>query len=333
MTEPDQPRIVVTGGAGFIGSALIHALNQQGHRNILVVDRLDDSPKWRNLRPLVYEDYLDADEWIDRVRRDQAGGEAGELCFHLGACSSTTEMDMDFLMGNNTRYTSDLAVWALRRGVRFVYASSAATYGDGGQGMDDQDDDLGKLAPLNPYGYSKHLFDCQAQARGWLDHIVGLKYFNVFGPNEDHKGEMRSLVHKAFHQVRSEGTISLFRSHRPDYRDGEQCRDFLYIKDAVAMTLHLAFHPQATGLFNLGSGKARTWIDLAKAVFGACDREPRIEFIDMPEGLRDCYQYFTEAPVQKLLATGWEDIRFPLEEAVADYIRHYLIPDRRLGES
>lgn len=332
MTGPDQPRIVVTGGAGFIGSALIHALNQQGHQNILVVDRFDDSLKARNLRPLTYRKILDADEWIDQIRSDQAEGEPGEFCFHLGACSSTTEMDMEFLLENNTRYTCDLAEWALRHGVRFVYASSAATYGDGSQGMDDTDPDLQRLSPLNPYGRSKHIFDCEAMTRGWLDNIVGLKYFNVFGPNEDHKGEMRSLVHKAFHQVQSSGTISLFRSQRPDYRDGEQCRDFLYIKDAVDMTLHLAFHPKATGLFNLGSGKARTWLDLAKAIFAACGRESRIEFVDMPENLRDKYQYFTEAPVKKLRSTGWDGINFPLEEAVHDYIGNYLIPDRRLGE-
>jgi ADP-L-glycero-D-manno-heptose 6-epimerase len=211
-----------------------------------------------------------------------------------------------------------------------VYASSAATYGDGSAGMADDETKLDTLRPLNMYGYSKHLFDLHAWRGGFLNQLVGLKYFNVFGPNEDHKGDMRSLVHKSTAQVQAEGLIRLFKSYRADYRDGEQKRDFLYVKDAVAMTLHLAATPSAGGLYNLGSGGAHTWIDLAQAVFGALNRPPEIHFIEMPETIRDKYQYFTEANITRLRATGYTAPMTSLTAAVSDYVRNYLVPDRRL---
>ena len=258
-----------------------------------------------------------------------------DLILHLGACSSTTERDAGYLIRNNYEFTRDLAAWALGpkpRGkkTRFVYASSAATYGDGSAGMDDDDSRLDKLRPLNMYGYSKHLFDLHARRAGFLNQIAGLKYFNVFGPNEDHKGDMRSLVHKSFGQVQTEGVIRLFKSYRSDFRDGEQKRDFLYVKDAVAMTLHLAATPKANGLFNIGSGAARTWLDLARAVFMALNRKPNIQFIEMPESIREKYQYFTEANLSRLRAAGYTAPVTRLEDAVADYVRNYLVPGRRL---
>ena len=199
--------------------------------------------------------------------------------------------------------------------------------------MEDGDSKLDTLRPLNMYGYSKHLFDLHAKRAGFLDDIVGLKYFNVFGPNEDHKGDMRSLVHKSFAQVKSEGVIRLFKSYRKDFRDGEQKRDFLYVKDAVAMTLHLAANKKAGGLYNIGSGAARTWIDLANSVFAALGKKPKIEFIEMPETIRDKYQYFTQANISRLRATGYKEKIISLEDAVEDYVQNYLVPDKRLDPS
>jgi ADP-L-glycero-D-manno-heptose 6-epimerase len=328
-------RILVTGGAGFIGSALVWALNQRGHRDILVADFLGADEKWRNLVPLHFADYLEADVLRSALRQQPEKFGRFSTVFHLGACSATTERNAAYLIDNNYGYTKELAGWALGQGARFIYASSAATYGDGRQGMDDRDDNLHRLRPLNMYGYSKHLFDLHAQRSGWLSRIVGVKYFNVFGPNEDHKGDMRSLVHKAYQQILAHGSVRLFRSHRPDYRDGEQQRDFLYVKDAVEMTLHFAEHPLGRaggGLFNLGSGEANTWLTLTRAIFAALGREPRIEFVDMPEALRGKYQYFTQADVTKLRSLGYTRPPTALADAVRDYVQNYLVPDRRLGD-
>jgi ADP-L-glycero-D-manno-heptose 6-epimerase len=326
-------RVLVTGGAGFIGSALVWALNRRGCENIVVCDRLGTDNKWRNLTPLRFADYVEADTLLPRLQDGTLG--KFDLVLHLGACSSTTERDAGYLIRNNYEFTRDLAAWALGqktrgRKMRFVYASSAATYGDGAAGMDDDDRRLDQLRPLNMYGYSKHLFDLHARRAGFLNQIAGLKYFNVFGPNEDHKGDMRSLVHKSFGQVQTEGVIRLFKSYRSDFHDGEQKRDFLYIKDAVAMTLHLAATPKANGLFNIGGGAARTWLDLARAVFVALNRKPNIQFIEMPDAIRDKYQYFTEANLSRLRATGYTAPVTRIEDAVTDYVRNYLVPGRRL---
>jgi ADP-L-glycero-D-manno-heptose 6-epimerase len=295
----------------------------------VVVDRLATDEKWRNLTPLVFEDYLEADDLRSRISSGVLG--AFDTLFHLGACSSTTEKDATFLIRNNFEFTKDLAYWALENQSRCVYASSAATYGDGAHGMDDTAP-IQPLRPLNMYGYSKHLFDLHAQSARILDELTGLKYFNVFGPNEHHKGEMRSLVHKATTQAQEEGVIRLFKSYRPEFADGEQERDFLYVKDAVRMTLHLASRPVGGGLYNLGSGTARTWKALAKAVFAALGKEPQIEFIEMPEVLRGKYQYRTCASLAKLRATGYSAPVTPLEEAVSDYVQEYLVPGRYLGD-
>ena len=327
-----EKKFLVTGGAGFIGSALIWELNRRGFENIVVSDYLGSDEKWRNLVPLRFHDYLEADSLLERIRADDGFVGDFHTVLHLGANSSTTETDARHLIRNNFEYTKILCHAALARGSRFVYASSAATYGDGSAGMDDRSTDPAALRPLNMYGYSKHMFDLYAHRGGFLRDIVGLKYFNVFGPNENHKGEMRSLVMKAFEQVVTDGRIRLFRSHRPDYRDGEQKRDFLYVKDAVRMTLHLAESPGAGGLFNLGSGEANTWLRLARAIFAAMGEEERIEFIDMPPALREKYQYHTRADITKLRDAGYEHEPTVLEEAVAEYVRDHLIPGRRLGE-
>jgi ADP-L-glycero-D-manno-heptose 6-epimerase len=325
----DDGLIIVTGGAGFIGSAVVWALNQRGMSRILIVDRLGRSEKWRNLAPLAFDDYIEADELVPAIERGALND--ATTVFHLGACSSTTETDASYLVRNNFEATKTLVAWACARSARFVYASSAATYG-ALEGYLSESVELASLRPLNMYGYSKHLFDLHAARHGYLERIVGLKYFNVFGPNEDHKGEMRSMVHKAFGQVRDGGRVRLFRSDRPEFDDGEQRRDFVYVKDAVAMTLHLGLDTSATGLFNVASGAARTWNDLAGAVFGAMERPRAIDYVDMPAQLRGKYQYSTVGVLDKLRDTGYTQPPTPLAAAVRDYVRNYLMPDRRLGD-
>ena len=325
-------RILITGGAGFIGSALVWELNRRGCENIVVCDRLSTDEKWKNLVPLRFADYIDGNDLLQAVQHSPAKLGRFDHVLHLGACSATTERDADYLMRNNYEFTKQLCQWSLAHQTRFVYASSAATYGDGAHGMDDQMPDIHALRPLNMYGYSKHLFDLHAKREGWLPKIVGLKYFNVYGPNEDHKADMRSLVHKACGQILATGKVQLFKSHRPDYKHGEQMRDFLYVKDAIRMTLHLAETASAGGLFNLGSGKAHTWVELATAIFTALGKEPNIEFIDMPEHLQSKYQYYTCADIAKLRASGFATEITPLAEAVRDYVQGYLVPDRRLGD-
>jgi ADP-L-glycero-D-manno-heptose 6-epimerase len=327
MHDLERGRIVVTGGAGLIGSAVIWALNRRGIEDILVVDRLDRSEKWRHLVPLRFADYIDADEF--EARRDD-GTTFGEVVtvFHLGACSSTTESDADYLVRNNYGYTKKLAYWAHDQQARLVYASSAATYGALEADLSDETD-LHELRPLNAYAYSKHLFDLYAARTGLDQSACGLKYFNVFGPNEDHKGEMRSIVQKAYEQIRESGCVRLFKSYQPEYRDGEQQRDFIYVKDAVEMTLHLA-ESGATGLFNIGSGVPHTWLQLVRPIFHALELPERIEFVDMPQHLRGKYQYYTCARTQRLYATGYDRPVTPLADAVTDYVTNYLVPRRSL---
>ncbi len=324
-------RIIVTGASGMIGSALIWELNRRGFTQIVAVDRLGSDERWRNLVALRYTDYVDADALFDRLA-EPALHEV-KWVFHLGACSATTERDARYLLENNYDYTRRLAEWALAGGRRFVYASSAATYGDGAQGMQDGQEHLDAYRPLNAYGYSKQLFDQHALRRGWFERgLVGLKYFNIFGPNEAHKGDMRSVVDKATAQIRAVGRVNLFKSEHPDFRDGQQQRDFLYVKDAVAATLHLAAAPEASGLYNIGSGRASTWIELVTPIFAALGLPVVIDFVPLPEALRGKYQYYTCADVARLASTGWSGPCYSLPEAVSDYVVNYLVPDRRLGQ-
>ena len=320
-------RIIVTGGAGFIGSAIVWGLNERGYDDILIVDRMDETDKWKNLAPLRFDDLVDADDFLDELDVfDDV-----EALIHMGACSSTTERNTGYLLKNNYRYSIDMLDLARENEMRFIYASSAATYGDGSAGMAEGTEGLNALRPLNPYGYSKHLFDLYAARYGMFDYIVGLKFFNVFGPNEEHKGDMRSLVSKAYEQIKSTGKLQLFKSHNPAFADGEFGRDFIYVKDAVDMTLHF-LESDASGLFNIGSGRTHTWNALADAIFKALDLPRNVEYVDMPEHLRERYQYHTQADISRLRNTGYTGEVTTLEDAVADYIQNYLEPGKHLGD-
>ncbi len=321
--------IIVTGGAGFIGSALVWRLNQLGTDNIIIVDSLGESEKWKNLVGLKYADIYHKDDFIERVESDSLPFDI-DAVLHLGACSSTTEKDADYLTYNNFKYTQTLCAYCLEKDARFIYASSAATYGDGENGYLDDEENLSILKPLNMYGYSKHMFDLWAKREEILDEIVGLKYFNVFGPNEYHKDDMRSVVHKAYGQIKETGKVKLFKSYNDKYEDGMQMRDFIYVKDAVDMTLHFLQDREQGGLFNVGTGKARTWIDLVTSIFNAMELEPNIEFIDMPKSLRGKYQYFTEAKIDKIKAAGYTKEITSLEDSVSDYVKEYLMKGKGL---
>lgn len=319
---------IVTGGAGFIGSAFVWKLNQMGIADIVVVDELGTSESWKNLVSLRYADYLHKDTFLDLVLHDELPFEVDSVT-HMGACSSTTETDADYLMENNYRYSVTLAAWCLEHGVRFVNASSAATYGDGSRGFSDDEARLGELRPLNMYGYSKQLFDLWAQREGVLGSLASLKFFNVFGPNEYHKGDMMSVICKAHTQIGQTGKLKLFKSYHPDYPDGGQMRDFVYVKDCVDVMWWLLTHPEVGGVFNVGTGQARTWNDLARSVFAAMGLPEAIEYIDMPEHLRGKYQYFTQAEMTKLAATGCPVQFTSLEDAAKDYVQGYLAREER----
>lgn len=321
--------IIVTGGAGFIGSAFVWKLNQEGITDIVIVDSLKDSEKWKNLVGLRYLDYIHKDDFIEFLYMSDSFTQVDAI-IHMGACSSTTETDGDYLMENNFRYTQNLAEWCLDKNVYFLYASSAATYGDGAFGFDDNHDLLPQFRPINRYGYSKHLFDLHAQSRGWLDKIVGLKFFNVFGPNEFHKEDMRSVICKAYSQILETGTLNLFKSYKPEYADGGQMRDFIYVKDVVNIMWWLLNNRNVYGIFNIGTGQARTWNDLASSVFKAMNKPTSITYIDMPDSLKSQYQYFTLAPTQKLRHAGCQISFHSLEEAVSDYVSHYISKARYL---
>ncbi|MBW2557475.1 MAG: ADP-glyceromanno-heptose 6-epimerase [Deltaproteobacteria bacterium] len=320
--------IVVTGGAGFIGSAVVWKLNLEGVDDIVIVDSLGVSEKWKNLVNRRFVDYLDRDDFLELILDDKVPFDVDAIV-HMGACSSTTEKDADYLMENNYRYTTQLAQWAVEKNIRFIYASSAATYGDGSRGFSDEDGVSAELRPINMYGYSKQLFDLWALRNGLEKKITGIKFFNVYGPNEYHKGDMRSVIHKSFGQIRETGKVRLFKSHRPDFRDGEQKRDFVYVKDCVEVIWWLLENRAVTGIFNLGTGHSRTWNDLTRAVFAAMGKEPRIEYIEMPESIRRQYQYFTEAKMDKLLSVGCPVHTSSLEDAVSDYVVNYLGKDER----
>lgn len=323
--------IIVTGGAGFIGSAFIWKLNQEGISDILVVDHLGTGPKWKNLSKRQVTNCIHKDDLAEWLQK-RAKPASIEAIFHLGACSSTTERDVDYLMRNNVHYSMDLFEFAAREGIPFIYASSAATYGAGEAGYSDETSKLSLLRPINPYGYSKHLFDTWALRQKEKPPVwVGLKYFNVFGPQEYHKGAQASVVYHAFPQIRDHGQLKLFKSYRPDFKDGEQKRDFVYVKDVVDVMFHIYRQKTAvsSGIFNLGSGTARTWKDLGAAVFKALGKNTsKFDFIEMPESLRGQYQYFTEAPLNNLRkAISYNREFMSLETAIGDYVQNHLLQD------
>lgn len=318
--------IIVTGGAGFIGSALIWQLNREGRRDILVVDRLGDGGKWRNLSPLAFAGFMDKQDFQAGLADDPLRTLPAdcEVVFHLGACSSTTERDADYLIRNNSQTTLHLARACDHRGIPLVYASSAATYGDGALGFDDDPGQLESLRPLNGYGWSKQLADRWLAQERLLVYATGFRFFNVFGPNEYHKGPMRSMVLKAWQQIRAGEGASLFANHRPGFADGDESRDFVYVKDVVETLLATWRQGGPGGLYNLGTGTARSFRDLVLAVYGALGLEPDIRWVPMPEELRGQYQYYTRASMERCRYVGLPVPCTPLEEAVRDYVCNYL---------
>jgi ADP-L-glycero-D-manno-heptose 6-epimerase len=322
--------IAVTGAAGFIGSNIVWALNRDGRDDIIAVDVHPTDEGNANLEPLRYRRYLTRDAFRDWLSDPENAARLTTL-YHMGACSSTTETDWDYLAENNLGYTRDLCRLALAAGVRFINASSAATYGDGSRGYSDDHAGLDDLQPLNLYARSKHDFDLWARDEGVLDRIVCLKYFNVYGPNEWHKGDMRSMVCKGFEQIVATGQVKLFASDRPEYADGGQQRDFVYVKDAVAMTRWFADRPGVGGIYNVGSGEANDWNRLLGAVFAALDREPAFQYVPMPAHLKGKYQYHTRADMEKLQAAGYRTPQTRLEDAVAEYVQEHLATGRHLA--
>lgn len=311
--------IVLTGGAGFIGSCFLWKLNEEGVSDIIVVDHLDDTDKWKNLNGKKFRDYIQKEDFLCQIKNNRI--KKPKHVVHIGACSSTTLADADYFIKNNYEYSKTLAKWAFRKKAPFMYASSAAAYGDGEMGYSDSNENTRRLRPLNIYGFSKQLFDMWVLRNGFEKKVTGLKFFNVFGPNEYHKGDMMSVVCKKYKEVAS-GKITLFKSYRDEYADGEQKRDFVYIKDVVNIMYDLFRSPSTTGIFNLGTGAARSWNDLVRAMFRAAGNNANIDYVDMPESLKMKYQYFTRADMTKLAATGCNVACRTLEDAVADYITY-----------
>ena len=321
--------IVVTGGAGFIGSNIVAQLCAADRHDVVVCDRLEgaDLGKWKNLAKHPVADFWWPEQMFEKL---EAHADRIEAVIHMGAISSTTEPDADLILRTNFALSRDLWDWCVRRGVRLVYASSAATYGDGHEGFDDEDDfaSLQKLRPLNAYGYSKYLFDLYARQQADRGRAptqwAGLKFFNVYGPNEYHKGGMKSVVAQIWPRVQAGELVQLFRSHHPDYADGGQLRDFVHVDDVVDVIDWLLGKPEISGVFNAGSGQARSFADLARATFDAAGKEPQISYIDMPEVIRDRYQYFTQARMDRVRALGFDGQSTPLEEGVRRYVQSYL---------
>ena len=309
--------IILTGGAGFIGSCFLKKLNQKGIKDILVVDDLDSSLKWKNLVGKKFIDYVQKDDFLNILESGKLTGI--KKIIHLGACSSTILTDSAYYLKNNYEYSKRLALWAFDHKAKFIYASSAATYGDGASGYDDADEVMPSLRPLNIYGYSKQLFDLWLLQNGLIKKAVGLKFFNVFGPNEYHKEEMMSVICKRFDEIKEGKPMRLFKSYRNDYKDGEQKRDFIYVKDAVEIIYYFYENGEKCGLYNLGTGYARSWNDLAKAMFAALGTKTLIEYIEMPEEIREQYQYYTQAKMDKLRACGCRYEFMSLEDSIKDY--------------
>lgn len=314
--------IIVTGGAGFIGSCIVRELNNMGHEDIIIVDNIQKTEKWKNMRNKRYIEYISRNDFLDRL--PEFAGKVSHV-IHMGACSATTELDFDFLYKNNFEYTKTLWKFCTENQCSFIYASSAATYGAGEFGFDDKMD-IKKLLPLNGYGYSKQLFDLwvEKQSLAPKQH-VGFKFFNVYGPNEYYKGSMASVIFHSFNKISETGEMGIFKSYKEGYEDGKQLRDFVYVKDLCKVVHFMIEHPEVSGLFNLGTGTARSFYDLAAATFDAMGVERNITFVEMPESLRPKYQYFTEAKMDKLREAGYKDDFYSLEEGAKDYVQNYLM--------
>ena len=320
--------IIVTGAAGFIGSCLVSKLNQEGFTDLILVDDFSDAEKMKNLENKKYSQKIHRDEFIVWLKENQR---LVQFIFHIGARTDTTEFNKEIFDRLNLNYTKDIWKICVEFGLPLVYASSAATYGLGEFGYDDNEEIIEKLKPLNPYGDSKNDFDKWALKQEKKPYFwVGLKFFNVYGPNEFHKGRMASVIMHAFNQIQEKGSVKLFRSHNPKFKDGEQLRDFVYVKDVVEVCYFLLHHRKDSGIYNLGSGKARTFLDLVKNTFAGVDKTPQIDFMDTPIDIRDKYQYFTEANMGKLKAIGYDKPFYTLEDGVGDYVKNYLMSNRYL---
>lgn len=313
-------KVIVTGGAGFIGSCIVRELNDFGVEDIVVVDNIASTDKWKNLVNKKYIRYYNKNNFLNELYNFKDF----DYIIHMGACSATTEKDFDYLNINNVEYTKTLWNFCVENGIRFIYASSAATYGDGRFGFDDKNE-ITDLIPLNGYGYSKQLFDIWAKKQTkkplqW----VGFKFFNVYGPNEYFKGSMASVIMHGYNSIKKSNNIKLFKSYKEGYGDGEQKRDFIYVKDICKVIKFMIENKEVSGLFNLGTGEARSFYDLAKATFNALSLNENIEFIDMPENIKEKYQYFTQAEMDKLRKVGYNDKFYSLEEGIKDYVQNYL---------
>jgi len=314
--------IIVTGAAGFIGSCLIKRLNKDNFNNLIAVDKFGDPAKEKNLVGAKIKEFVDRENFMSWLDKNY---ELVDFIFHIGAKTDTSEFDTVLLNRMNTQYTKDIWTRCIQYQIPLVYASSAATYGLGEIGYDDDESKINLLKPLNPYGQSKQDFDIWAlQQKSKPFFWAGLKFFNVYGPNEYHKNRMASVIWHAFNQIGKTDKMKLFRSHNPEFKDGEQMRDFVYVKDVVEVCIFLMHHRKNSGIYNLGSGKARTFLDLTKSVFKAMGKKENIEFIDTPVDIRDKYQYFTEATMEKLKKIGYTKSFHSLEEGTEDYVKNYL---------
>lgn len=315
--------IAITGGTGFIGSVLAWKFNELGIKDILIVDQNISCPvKNKNISKRSYLDCIESDVFIENLEKMAIPDL--KAVFHMGACSSTTETNTDYLKENNFEYSKRIAQWCLNNNAYLAYASSAATYGAGEHGFSDNDSLTHKLKPLNPYGQSKLDFDCWVLKNNFEKEITGFRFFNVYGPNEYHKGDMRSLVHKGYEQIQKTGKLRLFKSYKPEYSHGGQQRDFVYVKDVVDTLIWFYTHSAIKGIYNLGQGTAQSWNDLAHALFRACSQSPVIEYFDMPQAIRNQYQYFTQADLSKLRKAGYPALFQNLESGVGDYVANYL---------